>query len=379
MKLICNQEELAWGLTVINHIATKNVSLPILNNVLLKADKGWLELTTTNLEITTSARVPCQVEAVGETTVQASLFSNIVSLLAQKEITLTLVGTEVLIQGADQETKIHAIAATEYPVIPAVTKEVNFIFNKGLFREALSQVLFSATVNEVRPEISGILFHIHGDTLTLAATDSYRLSERHMTLEKKQETRRFIVPLRAAQELMRLLGVDSGAEVEVISASNQVQFIIGAATLTSRLIEGNYPAYEQIIPDTYKTRVFCSNDDLLRAVRRASLFCVGGVNDIALHCKPGKGEGPGKGGEIVVSATNANLGESKTVLPAIVEGLEQSIVFNYRYIIEGLQHLNAAEVQVDVISESSPGVFRPAGKMAQSGQYLYLIMPIKAS
>ena len=379
MNLNCSQEDLSWGLNVVSHIATKNVSLPILNNVLLKANNNWLELITTNLELTTSAKIPCQVSVGGETTAQATLLSNIVSLLPPKEITISLKGAELLIEGAGQETKIHAVAATEYPVIPPLTKEATFSFDKGLFREALAQVLFSATQNEVRPEISGILFHVHDDRLTLVGTDSYRLSERQMMLDKKQETRKFIVPLRAAQELGRLLGAENGQTIEVMCASNQVRFTVGAAALTSRLIEGNYPAYEQIIPDAYKTRIFCSTDELLRAVRRASLFCVGGVNDVLLRCKPGKSAGPDKSGEIIVSATNANLGESKTVLAAMVEGVEQNIVFNYRYIIEGLQHMNAEEVQLDVISESSPGIFRPAGKTPQQGQYLYLIMPIKAS
>lgn len=379
MNITCTQEQLSFGLSMVSHIATKNVSLPILNNVLLQAKNNTLQLLTTNLEMTITASIPCVTEEQGETTTQAALFSSVVSLLPKNEVCIQTTDAMMYIKGEDQETKLHAIAASEYPVIPALTPEVKMVLNTAQFREALSQTLFSATINEVRPEISGILFFTHDQTLVMVGTDSYRLAERRLVLKELCDQRKFIVPLRALQELLRILGNSSGNEVEVIVSSNQVQFASGSVTLTSRLIEGNYPAYEQVIPDTYKTKVFVSTEELLQAVKRASLFCAGGVNDITLAFKPEANKSATVGGSIVVSVTNANLGENTTVLKASIEGQEQKIVFNYRYVTEGLQHINTDEARIDVISESSPGVFRPVDNTAQHGQYLYLIMPIKST
>ena len=336
MKLICTQENLSRGLQLVSHIASKNISLPILNNVLLKAEKGALELLTTNLEIGIVCRVRGKVEKEGSFTVQAKTFSDYVNLLPSENITLELSEQGLKIESKKEKTIMKGIESSEFPLIPEVESGNSYEVKAGTLKEALSSVAFTVAFDESRPEISGVFFSFSDKGLTLVATDSYRLAEKRIKLEKScGEKCQVIVPIKTIQELIRVLGEEEGL-ITINSSENQTLFSLGEARLTSRVVEGQYPDYQQIIPKEHRTEVTISTKEFVNTVKRASLFCKPGGNDISLKFFPATGE-------VDISAANLQVGESEAKQEASIKGEENNIIFNYRFLLDGLQNIKSEE------------------------------------
>ena len=378
MKLQCTQENLNTALSLVAHIASRNATLPILNNVLIQADDGRIKLSATNLELGITSVIRGKVEQEGAYTVQSRLLADYVALLPREKVSLELEGGAhdlLRVRCAHFATKIKGLVAAEFPLIPVVDQRVKYTLPLAALRDAMSQVIFAVTPSETRPELAGVLLHFSGDTLTLAATDSYRLAERKVALPGPAVAgeQRLIVPARTLQELLRVLGaVREGAELEagptvtVTVAENQILFAVGGVELTSRLIAGQYPDYRQIIPQDANSRVTVSTAELTKAVKTASLFARSGIYDISLEFIPSSGE-------VVVSSANSQLGENVARLPASVSGTPGAIVLNYRYLLDGLASMGTDDVEFAVVDAASPCVLRPHGRDG----HLYLIMPIK--
>ena len=368
MRIICQQENLIKGLNIVSHIAGKNISLPILNNILLKAKNGVFSLISTNLEIGIKTIVRGKIEEEGEITAQAKLLTEYVSLLSPYSIELEKKETNLKVRSGSQEALIKGQEAEEYPIVPEVDKVKTIRLKANKFKQALSQVVFSASYEEIRPELSGVYFILTENDLTLVATDSYRLAEKTLKREKeKQETGKVnkIVPLRVLQEILRTLP-DEDEKIEIGFNDNQVVFRYRETVVMSRLIEGNYPDYKEIIPRSYKTKVLIDKNDFIKIIKTASLFSKTGVNDVLLEFSK-------KDNGIVVSSTNVQLGENRAVLQVEIEGENNSVVFNYKYLLDGLQNIPEKKIVLEVVSSDTPVVLRPQ----QSMDYLYLIMPIR--
>ncbi len=365
MKLSCTKENLQSGLAVVGRVASKNMTLPILGNILLRAEKGVLHLSATNLEVGVTARVRAKVSRDGTLTVQARLLTEFVSLLEHEKIDLDAEGATLHVASASSKTTIRGIPADDFPIIPGVPREDGIKLSAPAFREALSQVLFAAAQDVARPEISGIYLAVAEGQLTLAATDSYRLAERTMKIEDGTTAMKTtIVPARALNELVRILP-DEGS-VEAHFSESQALFLVDSAELTTRLIEGQYPDYKQIIPRSSTSEARVDIEPFSKLVRTASLFCKPGINDVTLEFLPEKKT-------IVCSAANAELGEHRGEISAPVQGAHNTVVFNYRYLLEGLANLKSASASIGVSDNVSPGVLRPE----KSTGYLYIIMPIR--
>ncbi|MDD5039525.1 MAG: DNA polymerase III subunit beta [Patescibacteria group bacterium] len=366
MRVICTQENLARGLQMVSHIASKNVSLPILNNVLLKAEKGALRLLATNLEIGAECSIRGKVEREGAISVQARVLHDYINLLPRENVTLEVREDNLTISCSNAKTSMKGLGASEFPLIPVVEAKQDFRIPATELKTALTSVSLAVAYDETRPEISGVLFKLEGEAVTFVATDSYRLAEKKVPLEKQSAGNySLIVPGRTVQEVMRVLS-DGTEEVEIQSNENQILFSIGELKLTSRIVEGQYPDYQQIIPQESRTRVRVPLTEFTNTVRRASLFCKQGGNDIILKVDA-------KAGKITVTAANLQVGESEAHQDAAVEGEDNTIVFNYRFLLDGLQNIQSEECILEITTSTSPGVIRPAGKE----QYLYIIMPIK--
>ncbi|MCH7492110.1 DNA polymerase III subunit beta [Patescibacteria group bacterium] len=366
MKITCTQENLSYGLQVVSHVASKNVSLPILSNVLLKAEKGGLVLITTNLEIGLVCKVRGKVEQEGAITVQAKTLSDYVSLLPKENIELEIKDQALSVRSSKSKTNMKGMEATEFPLIPEVeSKSKHFIKAKDL-KEALTAVVFAVAFDETRPEISGVYFNFDKDILTLVSTDSYRLAEKKASLTKPSEKKSsVIVPIRTTQELIRILGEEND-EVVVSGNENQIVFSLGDIKLTSRVIEGQYPDYQQIIPTEHKTRILVNTNEFINTIKRASLFCKPGSNDIELKFNQAAGE-------IEVTAANLQVGESEARQEAKIEGVDNDIVLNYRFLLDGLQNINDENCSLDINTNSNPGLLKPI----KGEDYRYIIMPIK--
>lgn len=378
MKISCTQENLNQGLFVVSHLATKSSTLPILNNILIQASSNTIKLSATNLEIGVSCAIRGKVEAEGEFTVQSRLLADYVSLLPKERVDIeapkdTDTNQVIKIKCKNHTTKIKGQPATDFPVIPQVDRGTAFKVGVEDLHRALNQVVFAVSISETRPEINGVLFNFGNGVVVLAATDSYRLAEKTITLSKQSntETKRVIVPAKTLQELQRILGslkdpaaISNVEEIEIYVSENQALFVLGDIELVSRLVEGQYPDYRQIIPQQARTKSVVDTTELVKATKTAGLFARSGIYDVKLEFGAG----------LVVSSTNTQLGENISELDAKLDGDKNSTVLNYRYLLDGLQNISADKVQIELVDNSSPCVLRPDDK---SQEYLYIIMPIK--
>ena len=382
MKLVSLQENLKQGLFMVSNIAGKNINLPILNNALIKTKDGNIKLITTNLEIGISHTVRGKIEKEGNFTVDSKIFFDCVNLLPNKKINVEQKNNDLLINCENYKTKIKGQSAEEYPLIPEVDKKIYYSAQVDDFKKALSQIIFAVSTSESRMELSGVLFCFTGDSLTMAATDSYRLAEKGVKIKTNgNEDRKIIVPAKTLQELNRILsaGTDAGdvgketVEIKFYLSENQILFIYGSTELVSRLIDGQYPDYKQIIPTNIKTNIIIDRAELVRAVKVTSLFSKTGINDINLDFPSGKNQ-------VVVSAVSGQTGENITELDAKVSGNDNSIVINYRYFLDGLNNIDGEAIKIEMVDANTPCILRPVSSEENKGKddgYLYIIMPIK--
>lgn len=367
MRFTCTQENLSEGLSVVSHIASKSTNLPILNNILIHAEKGGIRLLATNLEIAITKNIRGKVEEEGQTTLPAKIFSEYIALLTEQTVSLSLDGTTVVITGGDAETRLRSLPADDFPLIPNIEKKGTFTCDARALESAISKTLFAAASDDTRPEISGVYLHCANNTLTLAATDSYRLAETSITLlSGESEEQSAIVPVRTLQEALRVLH-DGPEQAHFSFTQNQFVLTYDESELISRLIDGQYPDYKQIIPTHEETRVLLDVDELLRAVRSTSLFSRPGINDIVLTIDP-------EAQSLTLNAANSQVGEHRRTLGAEITGEKNTIVFNSRYLLDGLLNIGAPQAIFTLTNSTNPGVFRPNNEQQTS---LYIIMPIK--
>jgi DNA polymerase III subunit beta len=369
MKFSALQENLKQGLFAVGHIAGKNQNLPILNNILIDAKDGNIKLSSTNLELGINCTVRGKVDQEGLFTVDAKILLDYINLLPNKKIDMDLQGDKMVIVCDKYNTKINGQSAEDYPLIPMIDRLNSIEVDLMQLRNAITQVNFAVANNDMRAELSGVLMVIEGDLMTLVATDSYRLAEKRVRLKNKQgDDLRVIVPSRTMQEVLRIIsGLKSQEKVVSISfTENQILFSCESIDIISRIIEGQYPDYTQIIPTQFKTNVKIATSELGKAVKAASLFSKSGVNDVNLDFPKDKNL-------TVVSSASGLTGENITDVESIVSGEDNGVVVNYRYLIDGLTNINTETVDLGIVDSNTPCVFKPDGEDG----YLYIIMPIK--
>lgn len=366
MKITCLQENLKINLNIAQNIIGRNLTLPILNNLYLETEGNRLKISSTNLEIGINTWTAGKVEKSGSITCPAKILSGFVNNLPNKKIELDAKNNTLTIKCENYKATLKGLPAEDFPIIPKLKESLLLEIKASILKEGLAQVVGAAALSELRPEISGILFKIEKNRLCVVATDSFRLAEKNiLELEKSSaEVKNLIVPQRTAQELIRILGEKEGL-VKIISDGSQILFDLGEAQIVSRLIDGQYPDYQQIIPKEFGTQVVVDREGLLNIVRVAGLFS-SKVNDIKFMLQQGKLE---------ISSQDPDLGENKSLLPAEIKGKNLTMDFNYRYILDALNNMAAKQIFIGLNSESSPAVIKPMDESS----YLYVVMPIKAS
>lgn len=364
MKFSCTQENLNRGLLIVNHVANKNANLPILGNVLIEADKTGIKLSTTNLEVGISCLVRGKTEEPGKITVPSRLLADYISLLPNEKIDFESAENDLLVNCQKSHTKIKGMAADEFPVIPQVEKKETYQVKTKDFKKAISSVIFAVTYDESRPEISGVFTNLVEKEITLVATDSYRLAEKKAVLANRaKKEKSVIVPVRTYQEILRILEEEK-EETEIVINENQILFAMDDVELVSRVIDGQYPDYKQIIPKEHQTKVIVNVAEFAKSIKTAALFCKSGINDINLIFENNKAK---------ISTSNTQIGENQSELEVKQEGKSNQIVFNCRYLLDGLANLESEEAELRLIDSTNPGLLMPIGQT----DYLYIIMPIK--
>lgn len=367
-----------FGLSMINHITGKNISLPILNNVLIKTENKNIRFSTTNLEIGITSLIRGKVEKEGEFTVDAKLISDYVNFLPKEKVDLELKDQKLDIRCENFNTILNGQEANEFPLIPKIDKKNNFSVKISDFKEAIQQTNFSVSSSETRPEISGVYLKASGSKLIVAATDSYRLAEKVVTLAKAVDADyEAIIPSRTLQELSRILAnFQSKKEadenpvenLEIYFSENQILFSLNEVEIISRVIEGQFPDYQQIIPGSHNTRLTLSTANLAQATKAASLFTKSGINDISMMIEAGK---------LTIFSQNVQAGENTIKVEADIEGGDNKIILNHRYLLDGINVLNSDEMILDITDNNTPCLLYPKNQSSEKPDYRYLIMPIR--
>ncbi len=369
MKFACTQENLVQGLTIVSHITGKSLNLPVLGNVLLKTENGNMKLSATNLELAVSTLVRGKADADGEYTVPAKLFMDFVSLLPQGKVDLELIEEGLKVTAAGQETVIRGLPAQEFPLIPKLVKSNGVKFKASDLRKTIGQVAFSVSVSESRPELSGVACFFGGSfgasTVAFVATDSYRLAERVLSGIAGVRESKMIVPSRTMIELSRILGSTKDElgvpeEAEWQTTENQLVVTYGNTELISRLIEGSFPDYLQIIPDNFKTTAAVDRNELQKAVKAASLFARQGLYDVHFNVKPSDGT-------LTVSSADQGTGKTSASIPAELTGDDVALTLNFRYLSDGLAAMTAPKVKLLMNDSMSAAIVLPEGGTRRIG------------
>ena len=371
MKLSVMQENLARGLSVVSRAVSARSTLPVLANVLLRTEDAGLKLTATNLEIGITYWVPGKIESDGATTVPAKLLTDLVnSLQGGDRIDLDLGPGETLdLRCGRFASHLKGIDAEEFPAIQTTGERPTTRIAQNILREALEQTAFAAATDEARPILTGVLCRFEGGSLTLAAADNYRIAVKTIPILDTVTDTSVVVPARALTELMRVLAdSDSPVEIVLAQARNQILFHLDGIDLVSRLIDGQFPNYQSVMPTAHTTRAILDREELLRAVRPAALIAHESANIVKLQVG-GDGE-PG----ITVSA-NAEIGDHVGQVEASVEGDGTTIAFNAKYLADVLTNVTADQFALELQGPLAPGVFKPIG----DDQYVHVVMPVRTT
>jgi DNA polymerase-3 subunit beta len=364
------QENLARGLSLVSRAVSSRATLPVLSNVLLKTQDGGLRLTATNLEIGISAWVPGKIETDGAMTIPARLFTELVAgLPAGERVDLEMEkGDTLLIRAGAYKTHLRGIEADEFPVIPSAGERPTTQVSQKALRRALGEVAFAAASDEARPILTGVLTRFSGEVLTLAAADNYRIAVKTLGLLRSVEDTSVVIPARSYVELMRILGdSDEPADIILAQAKSQVIFRVETTEVVSRLIDGQFPNYQSVLPTSHSTRALVDRSDLLKAVRLSALIASSAANVVHL----GFGE---EGNPAAVSvAAAADIGDAEGAVEIQLEGDPVTIAFNARYLLEALQNLEAEQIAIELSGPLSPGVLKPVDDPA----YVHVIMPVR--
>ncbi len=374
MKVEILKENFKNGLNIVEKIVGKNLSLPILDNVLITTEDNFLSLSSTDLETAIKLWILTKIIRKGKAVVPAKFLSSFISLLPNEKIILEEKNQKLYVECNSFKNQIQGANPEEFPLIPEfLDLEFLEVDNKKLC-QGLSQIVDIASPSSSRPEISGVYFIFSNNLIKMVATDSFRLAEKIITLGapiKKNVS--FILPQKPAREIINILEEKDG-KIKIYFLPNQTMFEFPMkeaprpqVQIVSRLIEGEYPNYEEIIPKKFKTHVIIKRDEFLNQIKAASLFS-GKINEIKIKINVQQKE-------IQISAQDPDIGESHSSILAKIEGEPIEASFNHKFLIDGLQNIKSSEIIFDLSKEEGPCVLKPVG----DASYIYVVMPIKST
>ena len=363
MKLKVEKNTLLNGIQIVQNVIIAKATLPILSNILIETQQDSLRLTATDLDIGITCLVPVDIQEAGAVTVPAKRFSDIVKELPEGEINITTKkNNQVNIETGLCQFKIMGLAREEFPKLPEFKDKEVIKLEQAALKEALNLTSFSVSMDETRYILNGILFRLSKNNLTLVATDGKRLAiaEKKLNYNVNKDIN-IIVPIKTIHELNRNLKDDG--ELSLILGSNQVLFDLGGVMVISRLIEGEFPDYKQVIPPATENKMRVNRGEFLLAVKRAALLSTPDYQAIKLEVFKNK---------LVVSKSTPNVGESREEAVVEYQGKELAIGFNPNYLVDVLKNLSEEFVNLELVDSEKPGVIRING-------YIYIVLPMRLS
>ena len=369
MKLIVLRDNLKNGLSAVEKAVTESTALPILKNVLLKTFNNRIKIEATNLELGVSRFISGKIIEEGSVTIPFSVFFGIINSSNAERINLETENNNLIVKADNYEAKIQGISPEEFPIIPKINNLDYYLELEGeIFKKALLKTVPCVQLSEIRPEIGGVLFDFQLTVLKLAATDTFRLAEKSIYNNqfKTNFIRGFkaIVPVKTIQEIIRIFPDDQ--KITIHMDSNQVFLKNDDTELISRLIDGEYPDYEQIIPKEFESEITLSNAHFVNALKLVSNFS-GRINDVKIRLKNGKKN-------LEVYSASQYLGENNYLIPIKAKGQDfEEVKFNWRYLLDGLKIAGSENIFFGVNGDSKPAIM----KSPEDASCFYVLMPIK--
>lgn len=363
MKLIVTQENLARALNTVGRVASSKTSLPILSNILLRTDNNRLLLAATNLEIAITEYIGAKIISDGSITLPAKLLTEYVSNLPKGTVSLELEGTKLHINAENYHSTINGVASDEFPALPEISEPVELKLPATLLKRSISQTTLTASHDDTRPVLTGVFVHSHEGFLYLAATDGYRLSEKKL-VEVPQDVS-VIIPATAMSDVVRVMS-DDCEEVTLLIDEQQAKFQMNDIEVTSRLIDGKFPDYRQLIPKETEITFSAAKDELGRITKIASLFARDSGGSITIKTDTTESK-------VSIHSLASQLGENTSEIQTVPSG-DGQVTLNSRYVIEALGTLDGAEMDFGFSGKLAPCVL----KAQKDDSYQHIIMPLKS-
>ena len=367
MKIIIIKSNLKEGISAIMRAAGENQTLPILKNALIEAAENAIRLTATNLEIAITTTIPGKVIEAGRTTAPIALLGDVITNLQSERLNIETKNNALEIKTDNYTADLQTITADEFPIIPKIKNTPKHLtLGGGVLREALTQTTASAQFSELRPELSSVFLSFSLDHLKLAATDSFRLSQKIISKNhlntNHTEPFKILLPLKTAQEIIRV--VRDGDEVAITHDATQIAITTERTAIISRLIDGAFPDYEYLIPKEFAAEITINREELLGALKLVGVFS-SRVSEVRMKISENQKS-------VEISSADQATGTNTYILPGAAKGAVKDIAFNWRYLGDGLRALSGDQVFIGLNDDNKPAILRTPGEAS----YFYILMPI---
>jgi len=363
MKLECGKEKLKECISLADRITSKNTTLPVLNSILLIADNNILKIRSTNLDVGVEFEIPAKIQKEGVIAVPGVVFNNTLSCLSNdKNISLDLINGNLEISTKNNTIIIKSQESEDFPTLPKIQDGESFIIPAQKIIEGVKSVLYSSSASDIKPEISSVFMYHENNSIIFVSTDSFRLAEKKIINKGINEFPGIIIPFKNINEIIRVFeGVDK--DIKVMFNKNQISFYYDGVYITSRIIDGIFPDYKQIIPKEYTTEVVVLKQDLIDSLKLINVFSdkFNKVN-IKIDIK----------NEVFELSSKNDTGENNTNINATVSGDDIDLCFNYRYIMDCFQSIRSDSVVLQFNGNNKPVIIKGVG----DNSFTYLVMPI---
>jgi len=367
MRITCERSYLTMALGVAGRAVSNRNTLPILSNVLLETQDDRLQLTATDLDTAIRCVIPASVSENGSVAVPAGVLGDVVSKLADAPVTLEMQDGKVSVRSGKSHYTILSLPAEDYPVVPEVTEGTDVTLPQPTLKEMSRMTTFAASKEETRSLLMGVLFEARGNNLTLVATDTHRLAWKQTPIgQEVAQAVSAIVPAKPLIELERVLNDSMDDSVHIRFGPSQAQFETSEVTLVSRVLDGQFPNYDKVIPKNAERKITFDRNEFLNAVRRVYIVARGSAEKAVVASK---------GNLLEMTAESAEVGRAYEEVPISMDGTDITIAFNARYLIDVLSNLRADEAALELSGPLAPGVVRGIGK----DDYVHVIMPVRTA
>lgn len=365
MKINCLLQNLKDIIQIAERNTARNQTLPILNTIFIEASTGKIKIKATNLETAVEITLSGKIEENGSVAVPAKILSMFLSNINDNQITLESKKENLFIKSGKNQTLIKGLAVEDFPLLPNVEQMETFKIPAVELRSAISGVIIASSLSDMKPELSSMLFKVFRNTIKLAATDSFRLAEYTMVLKNisSEKMVSFLIPQRSVQEILKLINKEE--DITFSFSKNQLLVSLDNIRFISRLTDGVFPDYEQIIPKTFKITIIAKKTEFLSNLKLANVF-VGKLSDINISFNGSKKS-------VIFQSSNQDTGEYSSEVVVSGEGDDVSVKFNVKYLIDGISQISNEYIIFNLNNSESPLLIQGKG----NNSYLYLVMPMR--